>query len=159
MSGWLWFGGKTVFTCTTFVNRGVPRDLRDGSPLAVFSVFWTGAATFFFQIAPQLYSGGWVDPVPDPLLPTALEKWIPRLFRPWLLTELFLPEESWSCITRICIGAPIILGRCPSLTARESMLWMYLVCREKRERERERETSKRHVGKAHCILITAILFT
>jgi hypothetical protein len=23
---------------------------------------------FFFQIAPQLYSRGWVDPVPDPLL-------------------------------------------------------------------------------------------
>jgi hypothetical protein len=23
---------------------------------------------FFFQVAPQLYSGGWVDPVPDPLL-------------------------------------------------------------------------------------------
>jgi hypothetical protein len=24
---------------------------------------------FFFQVAPQLYSRGWVDPVPDPLLP------------------------------------------------------------------------------------------
>jgi hypothetical protein len=23
---------------------------------------------FFFQVAPQLYSGGWVDPIPDPLL-------------------------------------------------------------------------------------------
>jgi hypothetical protein len=23
---------------------------------------------FFFQAAPQLYSGGWVNPVPDPLL-------------------------------------------------------------------------------------------
>jgi hypothetical protein len=27
-----------------------------------------GAATLFFQVAPQLYSRGWVDPVPDPLL-------------------------------------------------------------------------------------------
>jgi hypothetical protein len=25
---------------------------------------------FFFQVAPQLYSGGWVNPVPDPLLLT-----------------------------------------------------------------------------------------
>jgi hypothetical protein len=24
---------------------------------------------FFFQVTPQLYSRGWVDPVPDPLLP------------------------------------------------------------------------------------------
>jgi hypothetical protein len=35
-------------------------------PTAVFSAFWTEAATF--QVAPQLYSRGWVDPVPDPLL-------------------------------------------------------------------------------------------
>jgi hypothetical protein len=28
----------------------------------------TGAATFFFQVAPHLYWRGWVDPVPDPLL-------------------------------------------------------------------------------------------
>jgi hypothetical protein len=57
------------------------------------------------------------------------------------------------------IRTPIILGRCPSLSAQESesMLRTYLVCREKRERERERETSKRHVGEAHSVLITAIL--
>jgi hypothetical protein len=36
-----------------------------------------------------------------------------------------------------------------------SMLRTCLVCREKQERERE--TSKRHVGEAHSILITAIL--
>jgi hypothetical protein len=50
------------------------------------------------------------------------------------------------------IGAPIIFGRCPSLSAheRESMLRTYLACREKLERERGRETSKRHVRKAQC---------
>jgi hypothetical protein len=55
------------------------------------------------------------------------------------------------------IGVPIIFGRCPSLSAyeSESMLRTYLACREKRERERE--TSKRHVGKAHSVLITANL--
>jgi hypothetical protein len=37
-------------------------------PTAEFSVFYTGAATFFFQVAPQLHSWGWVGPIPDPLL-------------------------------------------------------------------------------------------
>jgi hypothetical protein len=27
-----------------------------------------GSRYFFFQVAPQLYSQGWVDPVPDPLV-------------------------------------------------------------------------------------------
>jgi hypothetical protein len=41
------------------------------------------------------------------------------------------------------IGAPIILGRRPSLSAHESesMLRTYLVCREKQEREIERQAS------------------
>jgi hypothetical protein len=59
------------------------------------------------------------------------------------------------------IGCPIISDRCPSLSAHESdsMLRTYLDSREKQERvrERERETSKRHVGKAHSVLIIAIL--
>jgi hypothetical protein len=37
--------------------------------VTVFSVFYTRAAIFvFFQVAPQLYSRGWVDPVSAPLL-------------------------------------------------------------------------------------------
>jgi hypothetical protein len=64
-----------------------------------------------------------------------------------------------SCST----GVPIILGRCPSLSAHESefMLRTFLVCRKKqdRKRERERETSKRHVGEAHSVIITAILLS
>jgi hypothetical protein len=37
-------------------------------PTAVFTVFLDRSRYFFFQVAPQLYSRGWVDPVPDPLL-------------------------------------------------------------------------------------------
>jgi hypothetical protein len=50
----------------------------------------------------------------------------------------------------MCIGAPIFLGRYPSLSAHENgpMIRTYLVCRE-----RERETSKRHVGEAHSVLL------
>jgi hypothetical protein len=53
------------------------------------------------------------------------------------------------------IGTLIILGRCPWLSAHESesMLRIYLVCRD----TQERATSKRHVGNAHSVLITAIL--
>jgi hypothetical protein len=36
-------------------------------PTAVFSVSGH-EPLFFYQVAPQLYSRGWVDPVPDPLL-------------------------------------------------------------------------------------------
>jgi hypothetical protein len=57
-------------------------------------------------------------------------------------------------------GAPIILGRRPSLSAHESesMLRTYLVCREReRERERERATSKRHVGVADSVLTEILI--
>jgi hypothetical protein len=37
-------------------------------PTAVFSDSETRGAAFSFQVAPQLYSRGWADPVPDPLL-------------------------------------------------------------------------------------------
>jgi hypothetical protein len=37
-------------------------------PTAVFSFFLDRSRYYFFQVAPQLYSRSWVDPVPDPLL-------------------------------------------------------------------------------------------
>jgi hypothetical protein len=37
-------------------------------PAAVFSGFSRREPLRFYQVAPQLYSRGWVDPVPDPLL-------------------------------------------------------------------------------------------
>jgi hypothetical protein len=63
------------------------------------------------------------------------------------------------------IGSPIILGLCPSLSAHESaslLQWVYAtnlsrLQRETRETESERETSKRPVGEADSVLITAIL--
>jgi hypothetical protein len=42
----------------TFADRGLSHSQRGRSPVAVISVFYTGAAIFFFQIAPQLYSRG-----------------------------------------------------------------------------------------------------
>jgi hypothetical protein len=37
-------------------------------PYGRILVFLDRSRYFFFQVAPQLYSWGWVDPVPDPLL-------------------------------------------------------------------------------------------
>jgi hypothetical protein len=44
----------------------VPRGQRDGS-LRSYSRFSRQEPLLFYQVAPQLYSRGSVDPVPDPL--------------------------------------------------------------------------------------------
>jgi hypothetical protein len=44
----------------------VPRGQLDGS-LRPYSRFYRQEPLLFYQVAPQLYSRGWVDPVPDPL--------------------------------------------------------------------------------------------
>jgi hypothetical protein len=46
---------------------GVPRGQRDGS-LRSYSRFYRQDPLLFYQVAPQLYSRGWVDPFSDPLL-------------------------------------------------------------------------------------------
>jgi hypothetical protein len=38
------------------------------SPRPLISVFQIRSCYFSIQVAPQLYSWGWVDPIPDPLL-------------------------------------------------------------------------------------------
>jgi hypothetical protein len=45
----------------------MPRGQRDGS-LWPYSRFSRQEPLLFYQVAPQLYSRGRVDPVPDPLL-------------------------------------------------------------------------------------------
>jgi hypothetical protein len=57
------------------------------------------------------------------------------------LLWLYSADSEWDLFSEVLHfgGAPIILGRCPSLSAHESesMLRTYLVCREKQERERQ----------------------
>jgi hypothetical protein len=52
---------------STFADRRLSRGEIDGS-LQLYSRFLDRSRYFFFQVAPQLYSRSWVDPVPDPLL-------------------------------------------------------------------------------------------
>jgi hypothetical protein len=50
-----------------FCGWRVPRGQRNGS-LRPYSRFSRPQPLLFYQVAPQLYSRGWVDPVPDSLL-------------------------------------------------------------------------------------------
>jgi hypothetical protein len=51
----------------TFADRGC-HVARVTNPYGRILSFLDRSRYFFFQVAPQLYSRGWVDPVPDPLL-------------------------------------------------------------------------------------------
>jgi hypothetical protein len=53
--------------CQLFCGKRVPRGQRGGS-LRPYSWFSRQEPLLLYQVAPQLYSRGWVDPVPDPLL-------------------------------------------------------------------------------------------
>jgi hypothetical protein len=50
-----------------FMLIEVPHGQSDGF-LRPYSRFSGQEPLLFYQVAPQLYSRGWVDPVPDPLL-------------------------------------------------------------------------------------------
>jgi hypothetical protein len=50
-----------------FADRGC-HVVRVTNPYGRNLGFLDRSRYFFFQVAPQLYSRGWVDPVPDPLL-------------------------------------------------------------------------------------------
>jgi hypothetical protein len=52
----------------TFVDRGVSRGQRDGTPTVVNLSFLDRSRYYFFHVTPHLSSRGCVDPVPDPLL-------------------------------------------------------------------------------------------
>ena len=43
--------------------------LAKGYPSTLISVFLTGFRYFSYQAATQLFSRGWVDPIPGPILP------------------------------------------------------------------------------------------
>jgi hypothetical protein len=53
-----------------FCGQRVPRGRCYGFPYCRILGFLDRSRYFFFQVAPQLYSRGWVDPVSDPLLLT-----------------------------------------------------------------------------------------
>jgi hypothetical protein len=52
----------------SFSDRGYYVVMMD--PYSCILGFLDQSLYFFFQVAPQFYSQGWVDPIPDPLLLT-----------------------------------------------------------------------------------------
>jgi hypothetical protein len=80
----------------------VPRGQRDGS-LRPYSRFSRQEPLLFYQVAPQLYSRGWVDPIPDPLLHINFWKllksncfvcmYINNIFVTWLANVIYV--EGW----------------------------------------------------------------
>jgi hypothetical protein len=62
---------QTMQTCRatlvpTFADKGY-RVASATDPYSRILGFLDRSRYFFFQVAPQLYSRGWVDPIPDPL--------------------------------------------------------------------------------------------
>jgi hypothetical protein len=75
---------------TNFYGYRVPRGQRDGS-LLPYSRFSRHEPLLFYQVAPQLYSRGWVDPVPDPLLFFLLPG--NRTRDPWICSQELWPLD------------------------------------------------------------------
>jgi hypothetical protein len=66
-----WLSAKLV---PTFADRGC-HVVSVADPYSSTIAFLDHSSYFFFQVAPQLYSKGWVDPIPDPLLLTKSGNW------------------------------------------------------------------------------------
>jgi hypothetical protein len=80
---------------TTFADRGC-RVVRETDPHGHILRFIDQSHYYIFQVAPQLYSRGWVDPVPDPLLLIKFgsnENWICDL---WICSQEFWPLDHRS---------------------------------------------------------------
>jgi hypothetical protein len=69
--------------------------------------FLDGSCCYLFEVAPQLYSWGWVDPIPDPLLPRksgSSENWtgvwnsmtitVESVVQSWIVGRLKSHEEK-----------------------------------------------------------------
>jgi hypothetical protein len=64
---WATATGRRILV-STFVDRGVSRGQRGGTPTAVNLSFLDRSHYFFLQVTPHFCSRGSLDPVPDPLL-------------------------------------------------------------------------------------------
>jgi hypothetical protein len=73
------YRGRCVVRMTDLCGRNL--DLLDRS------------CYFFFQVAPQLYSRGWVDPVPDPLLLRKSDSAGNRTQDLWICIQKFWPLD------------------------------------------------------------------
>jgi hypothetical protein len=107
----------------TFADRGCHVVSVDGS-LRPYSRFSRQEPLLFYQVAPQLYSRGWVDPVPDLLLfflvVPGIEPGPPDLWPRSLTTR---PQRR----SHICTKEQILAG-CRRLRHRDPLFVTLAVC-------------------------------
>jgi hypothetical protein len=112
----IWVSERTIPTerppligeaIANFCGYRVPRGQRDGSRRP-YSRFSRQEPLLFYQVAPQLYSRGWVDPFPDPLL-----------------FFLVVPEIEYAKIAKVREKSPLIKFRFQySKVWRGSIFWI-----------------------------------
>jgi hypothetical protein len=82
----------------TFADRGY-RVVSATDPHGCILSFPDRSRYYFFQVAPQLYSQGWVDPIPDPLLLRKSGSAGNRTWDLWICSQELWPLEhrgsSW----------------------------------------------------------------
>jgi hypothetical protein len=71
--------------------------------------FWGLSRYFFFQVAPQLYSRGWVDPVPDPLLLRKFGSAGNRTRDFWICSQELWPLDHKMQSILSCVNVYLIL--------------------------------------------------
>jgi hypothetical protein len=84
------FVGEVI---ANFCGWRVPRGQRDGS-LRPYSRFSRQEPLLFYEVAPQLYSGGWVGPVPEPLLSFSSGSAGNRTQDPWICSQELWPLDQ-----------------------------------------------------------------
>jgi hypothetical protein len=75
------------------VDRGC-HVVRVTNPYGRILGFLDRSRYYFFQVAPQLYSRGWVDPVPDPLLLTKSGRAGNRTRGLWTCSQELWPQRT-----------------------------------------------------------------
>jgi hypothetical protein len=78
---------------TTFADRGCPVvSVTDPYGLILGFIVWS--RYLFFQVAPQFYSWGWVDPVTDPLIVRKSGSVGNRIWDLWICSQELWPLDN-----------------------------------------------------------------
>jgi hypothetical protein len=113
----------TAKLAPTFVDRGC-RVISVPDPYGCILGYLDQSRCFFFQVAPQLSSQGWVDPVPDPLLRKSgnagnrtWDLWILILCSVFFLQENhFQPLDTDFCFDCECYATGSYGNQCDPIT-------------------------------------------
>jgi hypothetical protein len=111
----------------TFADRGC-RLVSATDPHGRILGFLDRSRYYFFQVAPQLYSRGWVDPVPDPLLLRKSGSGWNQTRDLWICSQELLPLDHRGSPMKILILSKILsrVRGCAWLIERVWIGWLEL---------------------------------